>query len=108
MNRGYDWRLGKVRSIATDGKVIYDTALSMFRLSDALEAAYDPFVKTSLGALLNPTEYPDNAVVTKSGKYITSVDGKFILTVDGFVPLNALRTLTGNPVVTKSGKYITI
>jgi len=58
--------------------------------------------------LLNHIEYPDNAVVTKSGKYITSVNGKFILTVNGFVPLNALRTLTGNPVVTKSGKYITI
>lgn len=56
-------------------------------------------------ALVN---YPDNAVVTKSGKYITSVDGKFILTVEGFVPLNAMRTLTGNPIVTKSGKYITI
>lgn len=53
MNRGYDWRLGKVRSIATDGKVIYDTALSKFRLSDALESAYDPFLKVRLGALLN-------------------------------------------------------
>lgn len=52
--------------------------------------------------------YPDNAVVTKSGKYITSVDGKFILTVDGFVPLNVMRTLSGNPIVTKTGKYITI
>ena len=60
------------------------------------------------GALLNQNAPPDNAVVTKSGKYITSVDGKFILTVNGFVPLNALRILTGNPVVTKSGKYITI
>jgi len=107
MNRGYDWRLGKVRSIATDGKVIYDTALSKFRLSDAFEHTYDPLLNT-LGTLLNPIEYPDNAVVTKSGKYITSVNGKFILTVNGFVPLNALRTLTGNPGVTKSGKYITI
>ena len=53
MNRGYDWRLGKVRSIATDGKVIYDTALSMFRLSDAFEHTYDPLLGT-LSTLLNP------------------------------------------------------
>lgn len=60
------------------------------------------------GALMNQNNFPDNAVVTKSGKYITSVDGKFILTVNGFVPLNAMRTVTGNPIVTKTGKYITI
>lgn len=65
----------------------------------------DRLQKVLSGSVLN---YPDNAVVTKSGKYITSVDGKYILTVDGFVPLNAMRTLTGNPIVTKSGKYITI
>jgi len=56
MNRGYDWRLGKVRSIATDGKVIYDTALFKLRLSDALESAYDPFLKVALGTLLNSLE----------------------------------------------------
>ena len=62
MNRGYDWRLGKVRSIATDGKVIYDTALSMFRLSDAFEHTYDPLL-TSLGTLLNPEpEVPEGAL----------------------------------------------
>ena len=68
MNRGYDWRLGKVRSIATDGKVIYDTALSMFRLSDAFEHTYDPLL-TSLGTLLNPIDpYDEFYLVTKETK----------------------------------------
>jgi hypothetical protein len=52
--------------------------------------------------------YPDFAVVTKTGKYITSVDGKFVLTLSGFVPINIMRTVSGIPVTTKSGKYITI
>jgi hypothetical protein len=56
MNRGYDWRLGKVRSIAIDGKVIYDTALSKFRLSDAFEHTYDPFLNT-IGTLLNSFDW---------------------------------------------------
>lgn len=52
---------------------------------------------------------PDNAVVTTvGGNYIVSVDGKFILTVEGFIPIDAMRTLTGDPVVTKNNEYITI
>ena len=82
MNRGYDWRLGKVRSIATDGKVIYDTALSMFRLSDAFEHTYDPLL-TSLGTLLNPIgppEIPENAILTEDGlNYILTEDEQFYL-----------------------------
>jgi len=52
---------------------------------------------------------PDNAVVTTlGGNYIVSVDGKFILTVEGFIPLDAMRTISGVPVVTKNNEYITI
>lgn len=59
--------------------------------------------------MLNPFQPPDNAVVTTlTGDYIVSVDGKYILTVDGFIPLNAMRTLTGEPVVTINNEYITI
>jgi len=42
------------------------------------------------------------------GNYIVSVDGKFILTVKGFIPIDAMRTLSGNPIVTKNNEYITI
>jgi len=60
-------------------------------------------------SLLTLVNYPGNAIVTTlTGDYIVSVDGKYILTVDGFVPLNAMRTLTGEPVVTINNEYITI
>jgi len=88
MNRGYDWRLGKVRSIATDGKVIYDTALPKFRLSDAFEHTYDPLLNT-LGTLLNQTEVIN--IITEDGKLIITEDNKnvisealpFLITEDG-------------------------
>ena len=61
------------------------------------------------GSILNQKQPPDNAIVTTvTGDYIVSVDGKYILTVEGFVPLNAMRTLSGDPVVTKNNEYITI
>ena len=64
------------------------------------------FKITQQGTLLS---LPENAVVTTvGGNYIVSVDGKFILTVEGFIPLDAMRTLSGNPVVTKNNEYITI
>ena len=60
------------------------------------------------GALLNQNAPPDNAVVTTvTGDYIVSVDGKYIMTVEGFVPLNAMRTLSGDPIVTINNEYIT-
>lgn len=67
------------------------------------------FGKVRQWTLLNHNQPPDNAVVTTlTGDYIVSVDGKYILTVKGFVPLNAMRTLSGDPVVTKNNQYITI
>ena len=61
------------------------------------------------GSLVNQNQPPDNAVVTTlTGDYIVSVDGKYILAVEGFVPLNAMRTLSGDPIVTKNNQYITI
>lgn len=61
------------------------------------------------GAKLNLFQPPDNAVVTTvMGDYIVSIDGKYILTVEGFIPLNAMRTLSGSPIVTKDNQYITI
>ncbi len=62
MNRRYDWRLGKVRSVDTGGQVIYDTALSRFRLADDGEGTpYDPLLGVRVGTLLNqiPVEYTD-------------------------------------------------
>lgn len=54
MNRRYDWRLGKVRSVDTGGQVIYDTALSRFRLADDGEGTpYDPLLGVRVGTLLN-------------------------------------------------------
>jgi hypothetical protein len=56
MNRRYDWRLGKVRSVDTGGQVIYDTALSRFRLADDGEGTpYDPLLGVRVGTLLNQT-----------------------------------------------------
>jgi len=79
MNRGYDWRLGKVRSIATDGKIIYDTALSKFRLSDALEAAYDPFIKTQLGTLLNYPPAYELATLWLDGSIVDVEGAKYFV-----------------------------
>lgn len=89
MNRGYDWRLGKVRSIATDGKVIYDTALSKFRLSDAFEHTYDPFLKLILGTLLNPLpeteiEFTDGTTTIKKSVRSSAFTVEKALTVTGF------------------------
>lgn len=94
MNRGYDWRLGKVRSIATDGKVIYDTALSKYRLSDALEAAYDPILKLKLGTLLNQNEPETDVYLTGlttelSAPQITKINN-FIETVKTGLGVEAL------------------
>jgi len=54
MNRRYDWRLGKVRSVDTGGQVIYDTALSRFRLADDGEGTpYDPLLGVRVGTNVN-------------------------------------------------------
>jgi len=61
--------------------------------------------KVLLGAKLNPL--PDGLITTKNGDYIVlTTNGDMILTVNGFVPLNAMRTITGLPVVTKTNDYI--
>lgn len=58
------------------------------------------------GALLNPL--PDGAITTKDGSMIVLTTGSdYILTVDGFVPLNALKTISGDVVKTKELDFIT-
>ena len=82
MNRGYDWRLGKVRSIATDGKVIYDTALSRFRLADDGEGTpYDPLLGVRVGTLLNQEpDAPEGAILTEDGlNYLMTEDELFYI-----------------------------
>lgn len=59
-----------------------------------------------IGALLNPL--PDGAITTKDGSMIVLTTGSdYILTVDGFVPLNALKTISGDVVKTKELDFIT-
>lgn len=59
-----------------------------------------------LGALLNPL--PDGIITTKNGDYIVvTTGGDMILTVNGFVPLNALRTTSGDVVKTINLDFIT-
>ena len=58
------------------------------------------------GALLN--QIPDGAITTKNGDLIVlTTGGNYILTVEGFVPLNALRTTSGDVVKTKNLEFIT-
>ena len=61
----------------------------------------------SLGSNVN--QIPDGAIVTKDGSMIVlTTGGDYILTVDGFVPLNALKTISGDVVKTKELDFITI
>ena len=56
--------------------------------------------------LLN--QIPDGAITTKNGDLIVlTTGGNYILTVEGFVPLNALRTTSGDVVKTKNLEFIT-
>ena len=58
------------------------------------------------GAVLN--QIPDGAITTKNGDLIVlTTGGNYILTVEGFVPLNALRTTSGDVVKTKNLEFIT-
>ena len=58
-----------------------------------------------LGALLN--HLPDGLITTKNGDYIVlTTGGDMILTVDGFVPFNALKTISGDVVKTKNLDFI--
>lgn len=63
----------------------------------------------SQGALLNPEPViPDGAIVTKDGSMIVLTTGSdYILTVEGFIPLTALRTMSGDVVKTKNLDFIT-
>ena len=57
------------------------------------------------GALLN--QIPDGAITTKNGDLIVlTTGGNYILTVEGFVPINALRTTSGDVVKTKNLDFI--
>lgn len=58
------------------------------------------------GTVLNPL--PDGLITTKNGDYIVlTTGGDMILTVNGFVPLNALKTISGDVVKTKNLEFIT-
>jgi hypothetical protein len=60
-----------------------------------------------LGATLNLL--PDGAITTKAGDMIILTTGSdYILTVEGFIPLNALRTISGDVVKTNNLDFITI
>ena len=62
-----------------------------------------------LGSLLNQPIIPDGAITTKDGQMIVLTTGdEYILTVNGFVPLNALRSLSGDVVKTKNLDFIII
>jgi hypothetical protein len=68
---------------------------------------YDVDALASIGSNVNPI--PDGAIVTKDGSMIVlTTGGDYILTVDGFVPLNALKTISGDVVKTKELDFITI
>jgi len=53
MNRGYDWRLRRVRSMDTGGITVYDSALGRVRLSDSGDSSYDPLLGFRLGSNVN-------------------------------------------------------
>lgn len=58
------------------------------------------------GALVN--QIPEGAITTKNGDMIVlTTGGDYILTVEGFIPLNALRTTSGDVVKTKNLEFIT-
>jgi len=57
------------------------------------------------GSNVNPL--PDGIITTKTGDFIVlTTGGNMILTVDGFVPLNALKTISGDVVKTKNLDFI--